>query len=188
MCNGNNGGQRCISITGMKTNLLSSKSLGCFTLMGMTAATGEPVLCMCILATKYLSITYIKGFDYRASIPYESINNMEGNMGEVKEIPGLPVCKFRGELIPGLMCMYPKGSISSEILTEVLKYLDQLKVFEWHQDGPTPFGLLDCHGSRLQFPCLEYINSKTYDGLRKCIFTLVTPNATNVWQVEDSIN
>ena len=76
--------------------------------------------------------------------------------------------------------MYLKGSISSEILTEALKYLDQLNVFERRQDGPTPFGLLDGHGSRLQLPFLEYINSSTPDEQRKWMFTLGTPNATDV--------
>ena len=73
---GNNGGQRYISIKGMRTNLLSSKASGCFTLMGMTAETGEPVLSICILAAKSLSVTDVKGFDYRAYIPYESSKTM----------------------------------------------------------------------------------------------------------------
>ena len=64
---------------------------------------------------------------------------MEENMGEGKALPGFPVCNFRGKFIPGLMCMSLKGSISSEILTEVLKYLYQLNVFERLQDVPTPF-------------------------------------------------
>ena len=42
----NNGGQRYTSIKAMKTNLLSSKALGSFTLMGLTAATSDPVLCI----------------------------------------------------------------------------------------------------------------------------------------------
>ena len=96
MDDGNNGGQCCISIKGMKTNLLSSKASVRFTLMGLTAATGEPVLCICILAAQILSVTYVKGFDYRASIPYDSINTMEENMGEGRSLPGFPVCKFRG--------------------------------------------------------------------------------------------
>ena len=62
------------------------------------------------------------------------------------------------------MCMYPKISISSEIVTEVIKYLDQLNVFEWRKDVLTPFGLLEIHVSRLQLPFLEYINSTTPDG------------------------
>ena len=45
-------------------------------------------------------------------------------MGEGEALTGLPVYKFRGKSIPCLMCMYPKESISSKILTEFLKYLD----------------------------------------------------------------
>ena len=91
MDDGNNGGQRCISIKVMRTNLLLSKSSSCFTLMGVAAATGEPVLCVCILAAKSLSVTDVKVFYYRASIPYDSINTTEENMGEVNALPGLPV-------------------------------------------------------------------------------------------------
>ena len=40
MDDGKNGGQRYISIKGMRSNLLSSKASGCFTFMGITAATG----------------------------------------------------------------------------------------------------------------------------------------------------
>ena len=112
MDDGNNGGQRCIRIKGTRTNLFLSKSSGRFTLMGLADATGEPVLCTYILAAKILSVTDVKVFDYRASIPYDSSKNMEENMGEGKALPGLSVYKFRGKLIPGLMFMYPKGSIS----------------------------------------------------------------------------
>ena len=97
-------------------------------------------------------------------------------MGEGKELPGFPVCKFRGKLIPSLICIPPKGSISSNILTEALKNLDQLNVFEQRQHGPTPFGLLDGRGSILQLPFLEYINSTRPNGLRNWIQTLGNPN------------
>ena len=98
----------------------------------------------------------------------------------------LPVCKLREKLIPGLMFMPPKGSIRSKIVTEVLKYLDQINVFERRQYGPTPFGLLDGHGDRLQLTFLEYINSTTPYEQRKWRLTLRTPNTTDVWQVGDS--
>ena len=74
---------------------------------------------------------------------------MEENIGEGKALPGLTLCKFRRKLILGLMCMYTKVSIRSDILTEALKYLDQLNVFKQRQDEPTPFVLLDSQGSRL---------------------------------------
>ena len=138
--------------------------------MGLNAATGEPVLCIWILDAKILSVTDVKGIDYCISIPYDSSKTMEENMGEDKEVPKLPVWKFRGELITGLMCMYPKISIRSEILTEALKYLDQLNIFERIQDCPTPFGLLDGHGSILQLPLMEYIKSTTPDEKKEVYF------------------
>ena len=75
----------------MKTNLLSSKALGSFTLMVLTAATGDPLLCMCILYAQRLSVDDVKVFVYRTSIPYDSSKTMEENMGKGKALPGLPV-------------------------------------------------------------------------------------------------
>ena len=63
--------------------------------MGMTDATGDPLLCICILAAKILSVTDVKVFNYCEYTPYDSSDAMEENMGEGKELPGLPVCNFR---------------------------------------------------------------------------------------------
>ena len=63
--------------------------------------------------------------------------------------------------------------------------MDQLNVFERRQDGLTPFGLLDGHGSILQLPLLEIINPTTPDEQRKSMFTLGTLNTTDVWQEGD---
>ena len=98
--------------------------------MRLTDAISEPVLCIWILAAKFLSVAGVKGFYYCTSISYDSIKTMEENMGEGKSIPGLPVYKFGGNLIPWLIYMPPKWSISFKIITEELKYLDQLNVFE----------------------------------------------------------
>ena len=105
MDDGNNGGQRYISIKGMKINLFSSKASGLFTLVGPTVTNSERVLFICILSAKSLSVTDVKGLNYRTYIPYDSGKIMEKNMGEDKAHPGLPVCKFRGKSIPGLICM-----------------------------------------------------------------------------------
>ena len=103
MDDGNNGGQQYISIKVMKTNLISSKSSGCFTFMGITTVNSDPLLCICIFSTQSLSVTDVKVFNYRSSIPYDSSNTMEKNMGDVKSLHGLPVCKFRGGSITCLM-------------------------------------------------------------------------------------
>ena len=60
------------------------------------------------IGLQILSVTGVKGFYYRASIPYDSSNTMDENMGEDKSVPGLPVYKFRGKLILSLMCMSTK--------------------------------------------------------------------------------
>ena len=86
MDGGDNVGQCYISIKGMKNNLLMYKASGSFKLMGLTDATGDPVLCKRILNTKSLSVTDVKGFDYRTSIPYESNKNTEENLGESKAL------------------------------------------------------------------------------------------------------
>ena len=64
--------------------------------MGMNAASGEPVLWICISAAKKLSVTDVKGLYYHTSISYDSSETMEENIEEGKELPGFPVCKFRG--------------------------------------------------------------------------------------------
>ena len=91
MYDGKNGGQCYISIKGMKTNLLLYKSSISFALMGLTDATGNLLLCICILSAKSLSVTDVKLLDYRASIPYDSSNSMEENIVEGKSFPGLTV-------------------------------------------------------------------------------------------------
>ena len=77
MDDGNNGGQSYIRIKEMTTTLLLSKDLGRFTFMRMASATGEPLLCICILAVKNLSVTDVKVFNYRVSILYDSSKTME---------------------------------------------------------------------------------------------------------------
>ena len=58
----NNVGQHYISVKGTRTKLMPSKSSGSYTLMGLTTATGQPVLCIYIMAIKSLSVTDVKGF------------------------------------------------------------------------------------------------------------------------------
>ena len=99
MEDGNNGGQSYISIKGTKTNLLLFKASGSFTLMGITDAIGETVLCICILAAKSLSVTDVKGFDYRASIPYESSKTTEETWERSRHFLGFQSTSSGGDLL-----------------------------------------------------------------------------------------
>ena len=73
------------------------------------------------------------------------------------------------------------GSITSEILVDALKTLDELRAFP-RDDDVSPFLLLDGHPSRLQAPFLKYINSPE-DHYVTCIGV---PYGTALWQVGDS--
>ena len=110
MDDGNNGGHRYISIKVMKTNLIFSKASGSFTLMGLTAATGDPVLCIFIFVAQSLSVSDVKIFNYRASIPYDSSKTMEEKMGEGDALPGFPVDGVQPNMSPSISfsSMYQK--------------------------------------------------------------------------------
>jgi hypothetical protein len=72
------------------------------------------------------------------------------------------------------------GSITSEILQQVLKHLDTH--LGWDRSEATPFLLLDGHGSRFELPFLHYIMNEEHRW-RVCIGV---PYGTNLWQVGDS--
>ena len=68
------------------------------------------------------------------------------------------------------------------ILADILRYIDDRGVFPRLNNNPTPFLLLDGHGSRLEVPFLSYINDPTH----KWIVCIGCPNGTSLWQVGDS--
>ena len=64
---------------------------------------------------------------------------------------------------------------------QMIKRMDTLALLPRLPGGPLPFILLDGHGSRLNFPFLEYINHP--DHIWKVCFGL--PYGTALWQVEN---
>ena len=182
---GHIGGQTYITIGDRTINLTSSKSSNHFTLIGLTAANGDPVMCIVIIAGKELGIEAALGFDHQSDTPYDTNKTLEENFGPGKALPGLPRCSFRGKEVPGLLAVTPKGSITSKILRKALETLDNLGIYQRSEGGPTPMIILDGHDSRLQVPFLEYVNKKK-DGKSIWRACIGLPNATAKWQVGDS--
>lgn len=73
------------------------------------------------------------------------------------------------------------GSITSEILDSFLEQMDKLNLFP-RRANVKPFLLLDGHGSRLQLPFLEYVNSPS----NSWVVCIGVPYGTSYWQVGDS--
>ncbi|CAJ1966096.1 unnamed protein product [Cylindrotheca closterium] len=185
---GHNGGETYIKFAdGTKVELLSTKATGRFTVMGLTAASGDPVMCIVIIAGKELGVQDYMGFDHQAESPYDGSKTLEENAGPGMALPEAPECVFRGKKVPGMIAVSPKGSMTSDILKKALKTLDDLGVYPRTLNGPTPMCLFDGHDSRLQIPFLEYINS--YDPFGKPMWRVCIglPNGTAKWQVGDSV-
>ena len=127
--NGHIGGQTYLSFKGRKIELEISKSSGRFTIIGLTAATGDPVMCIVIMAANELGVAEALGFDHRANGQYDSTKTLEKNRGPGKDLPGLPTCRSHGKDVPGLLSSSPKGSVTSCILQKILKRLDNLNIY-----------------------------------------------------------
>ena len=113
---GNVGGQRFVCGKGTRANVKSSHKDGCFTLIGLTSASGEPVMAIIIMLAEELTFEQRMGSDIRA--PFDDTLSINDNCGPGKRFPGGPSCTFCGKVIPALITTSPKGSITSEILKE----------------------------------------------------------------------
>jgi len=108
--------------------------------------------------------------------------DVEGNAGgDGKRYPKGPECEVNGKKIPCFCCCSESGGITGELLTKMLKYIDDLEVFD-RSNGVNPFLLLDGHGSRFEIDFLEYINSPEH----KWTVCVGVPYGTGIWQVGDS--
>jgi hypothetical protein len=95
---------------------------------------------------------------------------------------GGPECQFNGVNLPCYVGHSPKGGITSEKIADMLRTMDDLKLFPRTEFGPKPFLLLDGHGSHFELPFLEYIWHQEH----LWYAAHGVPNGTAVWQVGDT--
>jgi len=90
--------------------------------------------------------------------------------------------QLKNRKIPCLTLWSKKGGITSEILINVLRTLDETQIFdEDRENGVKPLMLVDGHGSRFELPFLRYISNDTHE------WTVVigVPYGIALWQVGD---
>ena len=117
------------------------------------------MLCSSIFTDESLSVEERLGIDLFAPLPNEQSGLFhQDNYGRGRYFPGGPKCTFRGYKIPCYVTTSPKASINSEILKDILRYIDSIGFFLQNKPSSTPFLLLDGHGSRIEMPFLSYIN------------------------------
>ena len=183
---GHIGGQKYLTIRGKRVRLVGTKSKHRFTLMCLTAATGEAVMFIIIFAAKELDFTARFGYDHQAKEPYDPTIDAYDQIGPGKAFPGAPYCEFDGKRIPAIVGMSPKGSMTSPILATALDELDRRNVYPRVPGGPIPCCLFDAHDTRLQIPLLERVNRKIVDNDPAWVVSIGLPNGTSAWQAGDS--
>jgi hypothetical protein len=165
-----------------------------FTVLAFTAGTGEAVMCALILKSEkditQVPLTWKMGIDItknintgetRAELFENNCNNGEEG-GGVGAMVGGPKCRFNGKDLPCFVCCTPKASITSELLVEMMRVIEDSGAFPRSPELGVPFMLLDGHHSRTRLPFLNWINDPEHPW-KVCIGV---PYATHIWQPADS--
>lgn len=187
---GNRGGARYVVPRGSTPRLLASTSDHRATVLPITAASGQPVVCCIIFQSENNQDDVTGLWKTRADITKDPILDANGNVdadnisnyGPGKYFPSGPVCDFEGKKVPCLTFNSPKGSITAGILVKILEYMDAIELFDRAGTGAEPFLVLDGHDSRLHPSFLEYINDPNH----KWNVALGVPYLTHLWQVGDA--
>ena len=152
--NGRFGGKKFLSRKGNVAKINSTKKSKKFTVLGVTNLKGNPVMCIVIFEGKERNVFLESGVDpfhplfelYTAEEDHLNSNFsfFEDNYGPGQLFPGGPVCEFKGIKVPTMIRYSKKGSITPEILTNILRTIDGLQLFKVYRDnGATPFLLVD---------------------------------------------
>ncbi len=145
-----------------------------FTVLPFMSGTGEPVLCAIIFKSEQhiseIPVSWKTGID----LTVDDADNIK------KVAAGGPTCNYLGKEIPCFHGTSPKASITSELLADMLKFLDTLGVYD--RSIARPFLLLDGHHSRMMLPFLKYVNNPGH----KWYTCFGVPYATHIWQVADA--
>lgn len=86
------------------------------------------------------------------------------------------VC-FRQEVVPCFVTCTPKEGITSMVLGDMLKRMENVDLFPPKLGGQLPFLLLNEHNSNFQLHFLEYVNNQQY-----CLVVYIgLPNRIAFW-------
>jgi len=128
---------------------------------------GAPLMCVMIFTGKRHNTMIELGVNSFAEEIDEVTDNdfIMKNKGPYKKFPGGPTYYHDGKAIPYMCAWSEKGSMTTDILTEILTKildtLDHLEVFE-RSTGINPFIILDGHGSRMDLTSPRYINNPAH--------------------------
>ena len=163
-----------------------------FTTIPILNSLGGTVCCANIFQSDSdkIPVDWITGIDVmNAPTDYVPVDDNEydvefvrENSGPGKLFPCGPTCEVNGVTVPCFVAVSPHGGITSKILADLLKHLDDLNVFPRGEGLPPPFIVIDGHNSRFGIEFLSYI----HDARHIWIVCLGVPYGTHLWQMGDS--
>jgi hypothetical protein len=147
------GGKHYIGESGVKIELSAAINDIRFTLLPLINSNGDAVCCVLIFQSDAadIPIGWKFGIDVTATtgvdITVDDGEFLDGQVGTGKLMPQGPTCHVNGVDIPCYDTHSPHGGITSQILADVLGFLDSLEVFPRGNGLPDPMLLLDGHNS-----------------------------------------
>ena len=186
-------GEKILSRKGNSAKINSTKRSKRFTVLGVTNLSRQPIMCVVIMEGKERNVFLESGIDpfhpfyesYAAAEDELKSNYtfFEDNYGPGNLFPGRLVCEFEGTKILTMVRYSEKGSITPDILTDILRTIDKLKIFKVYRDnGAMSFLLVDGHQSQFHTTFLQYITDEKHPWK----VSIGVPYGTSLWQVGDS--
>jgi hypothetical protein len=127
------GGEKNFLPTSLITFSLLTKlvAIHChFAVLGFTKALGESVYCIIIIAAAEVRAKDIMGLQpWVTTIGYPSINFEDNSNGPKKYYSFGPICIVNGSSVPAVVTFSESGSITSNILMQVMEHLDEKLCF-----------------------------------------------------------
>lgn len=183
---GQRGGKRFIAERGMKCVIAGANANIRFTALPISDSNGKPAMCVLICQSESNETprNWFAGVDEMADIcqtddPEEHIQK---NAGPGKPPPSGPRCHVNDIEIPCFVSSSLHGGITSQMLADVFKFLDEKEVFPRGNGLPNPTLLLDWHGSRFDVPFLDC----TLDDDHRWHAFIGVPFGTGLWQAGDA--
>ena len=114
------GGEQFLCSINGRPQLRSASKDSHFTVLGFTAANGQPVMCAIIFAAKEMNDEWTLGLD-----PYVLLvggeDDITSNAGRGKRYPMGPTCVFNGKTVPTFTGCSENGSVTGALLVAMLK-------------------------------------------------------------------
>ncbi|KAL7545121.1 hypothetical protein ACHAWF_013505 [Thalassiosira exigua] len=183
---GNKGGEQMVGPAGEVSHELVGIKNSHFSVLPISDFRGRLRFVVVIFAAEVLYASWTIGVDVFADAA-EKVNGIEPlcNFGPGQRYPGLSLFDPEGKEIPVMFAATPKASMTSAILKDTFKMMDDLGISQRgvNEDGTefVPFVVIDGHPSRMGEDFLRYVNEETH----RWKIVLGAPYGTGKWQFHD---